>query len=76
MDESGVGLFLVSSVAPLSMGRPEKRDFFWVLCQRISATCHDPIGRKSRRFTLSRNMPRVSYSFVYVISNVRAHDYK
>ena len=28
MDESGVKLFLVSSVAPLSMGRPEKCDFF------------------------------------------------
>ena len=27
MDEFGVGLFLVSSVAPLSMGRPEKCDF-------------------------------------------------
>ena len=73
MDESRVGLFLVSSVAPLSMGRPKKLDFFWVLCQRISATCHDLIGRKSRRFTLPRNMPHVSYSFVCVVSNVRAH---
>ena len=41
MDESGVGLFLVSSVAPLFMGRPEKHDFFWTFCQRIGATCHD-----------------------------------
>ena len=50
MDESGVGLFLVSSIAPLSMGRPEKRDFFWMFCQRAGTMCHDLIGRKSRRF--------------------------
>ena len=73
MDESGVGLSLVSSVAPLSMGRPKKHEFFWTFCQRIGATCHDLIGRKSRRFTWPRNMPRVSYSFVCVISVVRAH---
>ena len=73
MDEFGVGLFLVSSVAPLSMGHPEKRDFFWMFCQRIGATCHDLIGRKSCRFTWPRNMPRVSYSFVCVVSDVRAH---
>ena len=51
MDESGVGLFVVSLVAPLSMGYPEKRDSFWTFYQRIGATCHDLIGRKSRRFT-------------------------
>ena len=51
MDEFGVGLFLVSLVAPLSMGRPEKCDFFWTFCQWVGATCHGFIGRKSRRFT-------------------------
>ena len=71
--ESGVGLFLVSSVAPLSMGHPKKCDFFWTLCQRIGATCHGLIGKKSCRFTWPRNMPRVSYSFVCVVSDVRAH---
>ena len=73
MDDSGVGLFLVSLVAPLSMGRPEKRDFFWMFCQRIGAMCHDLISRKSRRFTWPRNMPRVSFSFVCVVSDVKAH---
>ena len=45
MDESGVGLSLVSSVAPLSMGRPKIFDS-WVLCQRIGDTCHDLISQE------------------------------
>ena len=48
-DEYRVVIFLVSSVAPLSMGRQEIFDF-WVLCQRIGDTCHNLIRRKSRRF--------------------------
>ena len=51
MDEYAVAIFLVSLVAPLSMGRPEIFDFFWVLCQRIGDTCHDLILKKSRRFS-------------------------
>ena len=51
MDESEVAIFLVSSIAPLSMGRPEIFDFFWVLYQQIGDTCHDLILRKSRRFS-------------------------
>ena len=35
MDESGVELFPVSSVAPLSMGRPEKCDFFWTFANEL-----------------------------------------
>ena len=31
MDEYGVGFFLLSSVAPLTMGRPEKYDLLNVL---------------------------------------------
>ena len=50
MDESEIAIFLVSSVAPLSMGRLEIFDFFWVLCQWIDDMCHDLILRKSRRF--------------------------
>ena len=73
VDEFGVGLFLVSSVAPLSIGRPEKCDFFWTFCQWIGATCHGFIGRKSHQFTWPRNMPRVSHSFVCAVSDVRAH---
>ena len=35
MDEYGVELFPVSSVAPLSMGRPEKCDFFWTFANEL-----------------------------------------
>ena len=34
-DESGVELFTVSSVAPLSMSRPEKCDFFWTFANEL-----------------------------------------
>ena len=35
MDESGVELFSVSSVAPLSMGHPEKCEFLWTFANEL-----------------------------------------
>ena len=35
MDESGVELFPVSSVAPLSMVRPEEYEFFWTFANEL-----------------------------------------
>ena len=35
MDESGVELFPVSSVAPLSMGRSKKCDFFLMFANKL-----------------------------------------
>ena len=35
MDEFGVEIFSVSSVAPLSMGLPEKCDFFWTFANEL-----------------------------------------
>ena len=46
---------------------------FWMFYQRTGATCQGFIGRESCRFTWPRNMPRVPYSFVCVVSDVKAH---